>query len=179
MVNSNHKNTLDWASEDGVSHINIEYRAATELGRILDFSHPTGFIHPTYGHFHSMEGFWTWLRSEDRDDRYRHETGVVLRMSRHNRNTVYIENIKDVMIGAMYEKIVQNEGLLKLFKENTLPYDMYFVHKPPTATGPGVLTRHRMSSILLDVIQHVDALIKNDNFPLQSQYVALFPNMAK
>jgi hypothetical protein len=54
---------------DGIDHINIYSRGATEIGRKLSNFSYTPFVLPDHGLFNSVEGFWYWLTR--RDDRLR------------------------------------------------------------------------------------------------------------
>ena len=63
--------------EDGVSHINVWSRGTTDLGRDLsNFAH-TPFVHPRYGPFQSVEGFWYWLSTGQKEIKLRHLWGYL------------------------------------------------------------------------------------------------------
>ena len=48
---------------DGIDHINTYSKGKTELGKLLtNFAH-TPFVHPKYGEFQSVEGFWYFKKT--------------------------------------------------------------------------------------------------------------------
>lgn len=50
-------------STDGFDHIRIHPSAETALGRLLCNAAHLPLIHPIYGEFACMEGYWQWLRT--------------------------------------------------------------------------------------------------------------------
>lgn len=48
-------------TEDGFIHINIWTKAQTPLGRGLTNLANIPLIHPRYGYFSNMEGYWYWV----------------------------------------------------------------------------------------------------------------------
>ncbi len=115
---------------DGVDHINIWNKGKTELGRFLNQTSRSDFVHPEYGPFHSVMGFWHWIKSYDRDDNYRYLSGGRIKKyatENPGGETFFIKDYQEVLLAANYEKIMQKEEMKKLFVESTLPFDHYYL----------------------------------------------------
>jgi hypothetical protein len=50
-------------NNDGIDHINIYSRSGCQLGFFLSHFSKTPFVHPDYGNFESMEGFWYFAKT--------------------------------------------------------------------------------------------------------------------
>lgn len=147
-------NLADWPDmhqwmEDGEDHICIERKARTELGRYLcmdngDFP----FTSRYFGRFNSLEGFWLYVTCPDfgRREHLRTVSGVALQNIRRDAMTVMVKinNLRAIMMQAMYDRIVQNESLRALFIENKLPFDMYRVDEE---TGRRMRAPHMMHMV--------------------------------
>jgi hypothetical protein len=116
--------------QDGKTHINISSAGATELGRELTHFAYTPFIHPIYGHFKTMEGFWHYIKSEDPDDAFRSMTGGKAKAYAKTKRTVKRPNFIDIIKEANFYKIEQTLGLKDLMVESTLPFEYYYLYGP-------------------------------------------------
>jgi hypothetical protein len=116
--------------KDGVDHINIWAKGETELGRLLAHFTRSHFVHPYFGPFNSMEGFWYYIKSEEQDDELRRLSGLEAKNYGRQMTDRWIENFFDIIIAANYHKIDQNDKLRELFVSSTLPFDMYYLHGP-------------------------------------------------
>ncbi len=118
-------------ADDGITHINVHpVHGATDLGRTLSTFAYTPFSHPYYGKFNCLEGFWHFIRNEERDDKLRYVShNKALELGKKGKVSDYPEFREDV-IGAMYQKIIQDPALLKEFCESELPFDMYYIYGP-------------------------------------------------
>jgi hypothetical protein len=114
---------------DGLDHINVWYRGETDLGKALDQLADTPFIHPVYGNFGSIEGFWHWLRSATRDDRVRHMSGMKARNFGAKLRTQWVKDFRCEMMKATWLKIKQYPPLENAIKDSTLPFDLYTFHE--------------------------------------------------
>lgn len=111
---------------DGSDHINIASTGATELGRLLTHFAYTPFIHPIYGPFKTMEGFWHYIKSEERDDAFRAMTGGKAKAYAKGKKTVKRPNFIAIIKEANFHKIEQTEGLKELLVASTLPFKYYY-----------------------------------------------------
>jgi hypothetical protein len=113
---------------DGVNHINIWAHGKTELGKLLaHFSH-TPFKHPYFGPFNSMEGFWYYIKTEERDDALRRLSGKRAKDLGKQYERKYIKNFHEIIITANFYKIEQNPRIKELMIESTLPFQYYYLY---------------------------------------------------
>lgn len=112
---------------DSVTHINIWYRADTELGRLLSHFSYSPFVHPYYGPFNSMEGFWFYIRSIERDDKLRNLYGAKAKEYGRTLTCQWCPNFREIINIANFYKIEQNEHLKKLVLASTLPFKSYYL----------------------------------------------------
>lgn len=114
---------------DGIDHINIHSRGNSYLGKALSHFAHDPFVHPHYGPFYSMEGFWYFTRTafnEKIANRMRYLSGYRAKQKGCELPYVRVEHFEDVIMAANYQKIIQNETLRKAFIESTLPFDHYY-----------------------------------------------------
>lgn len=114
---------------DGVDHINIWEHGDTELGKFLAHGTRNPVDHHVYGRFETIESFWKYIRSEERDDRLRGLSGVPLRKFSDNLTTRRVPNFKIIIMGANYQKIIQHPDMVLKIKESELPFDSYYLKK--------------------------------------------------
>ncbi len=113
-------------NDDGITHINIFSKGNTELGKRLSHFSNAPFIHPYFGPFKCMEGFWYYLRAVKPDDKLRELVGSEAKFYGKNLETRFLNNFQTLIIDANYQKIVQNPDIRKLMIESTLPFDHYY-----------------------------------------------------
>ncbi len=117
-------------AHDGITHINISSNGATQLGRDLTHFAAIPFIHPIYGPFKTMEGFWHYVKGEDTDDNYRTLTASKAKAYAKNRRTVKRPNFINIIKEANFCKIEQNEALKVLMIDSRLPFEYYYLYGP-------------------------------------------------
>lgn len=118
--------------KDGEDHVCIERKARTELGRALCLDNGDyPFTSRYFGRFSSIEGFWLYVTCPNfnRREHLRTAYGLSLQGIRREALTTStkVNNIRAIVMQAMYDRIVQNEKLRTLFIDNTLPFDMYHI----------------------------------------------------
>lgn len=118
---------MNWKA-DGVDHINISRQASTDLGFALNNSSPLDFYHSVFGYFGSMETFWHYIQSKERDDRIRGMKGPVLQnfVSMLTWNTVV--NFRAIIMDSNYQRIKEYDALQDELRNSTLPFDCYTVN---------------------------------------------------
>lgn len=159
--------TADSVSIDGVDHINIYSRGNTELGRQLSHFAHSPFIHPFYGPFESMEGFWYWMRAGNhlrakglQDDKLRYLSGYKAKQYGKNFPIQRYEHFKEDILAANYQKILQHRTLHNLLVESTLPFRHYYMF------GPGnVIVQPRDSNWLVTGFEDIRQALKQDRVP--------------
>lgn len=128
------KQTAKYTPEsDGVDHINVYSNGRTILGRQLSNLAHTPFIHPEYGAFASIEGFWHWAGTGMQHESLRSMHGIAALKKGRTFTKVIIDNFEEIIKSAIEVKI-NTYPLLKLgLIKNKLPLTHYFVFKKPDA----------------------------------------------
>lgn len=122
--------------EDGVDHINIGHAAKTEIGKALNHSSMITLNHSKFGKFSSIQSFWHYIQSEERDDRIRTLTGQMLMKFIKNLTTTRVVNFRAIILDANYQRIIQHDRFLNDLKESELPLDCYFVNESGVRIRP-------------------------------------------
>lgn len=116
---------------DGVDHINLYSRAATELGRKGSHFAYASFEHPEYGKFDSMEGFWYWLRSKYKGtpevERLRTLYGYSAKEHGRKQESEHFEDFHRTINTGNWYKFTQNDDLRQLMIDSHLRFDHYYV----------------------------------------------------
>ena len=146
--------------EDGVDHINVSNQAKTELGQSLAQDVFIPFVHPVYGKFNTITGFWYFISSSNRDERCRTMRSSKLRMLFKGQKLPPVKNFKAIILEAYWLKIIQHEAIKKELMESTLPIDCYFFKE-----GENDRTRPRNHRWLLQGLNEIrNALKKGVDF---------------
>jgi len=122
------RSPMGW-KEDGVDHINIWDRGNTTLGKFLSHNAKTPFTHNIFRKFCSMDSFWKYIQSEERDDRLRVMSGVTLRAFSKQLTMLRINNFKAIILDSEWQKLKQYPDKVKIMRESTLPFDFYYINK--------------------------------------------------
>lgn len=147
--------------EDGVDHINIWDHGKTELGKLLALSTPLNFRHSRFNRFNTIEGFWNYIRSVERDDRLRKFVGKPLRLCISNLTFRHVTNFKAIIMDANWQKIKQYPELAEAVKESTLPFDSYFIYR----RQDGVPERPQFVYWLIEGFNEIRNALKEDREP--------------
>lgn len=113
---------------DGVDHINIFREGKTALGRDLEHGSSLPLKHSIFGKFNTVEGFWYYIQSEERDDRVRQLSGMKLNRFIKQLTTTRVYNFRAIILDANYQRIQQHPQLRNGLIESTLPFDAYSVN---------------------------------------------------
>lgn len=148
--------SVDRWVKDGEDHINIWENGETELGKVLSPSVAISFNHSWFGHFETMEGFWHYIQSEERDDRIRNMTGSALKNFARKLSATRIQHFKALIIEANYQKIKKYKQIVESIKESTLPFDMYYTNTV------GLRIRHNYSVWLCAGFEEIRKALKED-----------------
>lgn len=114
---------------DGVDHINVYSNGRTELGRQLSNLAHMPFVHPRYGKFASVEGFWHWVSTGMEHDILRSLHGLEALRKGRTYPMVMIDNFEEIIKSGIEAKI-NSYPLLKMgLITKKLPLAHYFVFK--------------------------------------------------
>lgn len=115
---------------DGIDHINIYSKGATELGRLLsNFAH-TPFICED-GEFQSVEGYWYWLAvPEEYRETLRNLCGYEAKsFGKKHREIDWVESdiFKSKILSALDCKLSQHKDIQTLLSDSHLPFKHYYI----------------------------------------------------
>ena len=113
--------------EDGDTHINIYSRSRAELGRLLSNFSRTPFIHPEYGQFDSVEGFYFYVSTGCVNEQLRVVSGFHAKSCGVKNPRVPVENFEKVIDSGLRAKIRCNGNIKEALKESVLPLTHYYV----------------------------------------------------
>jgi hypothetical protein len=119
---------MRWAA-DGEDHINVWEHASSPLGKLLAHSSPHSFKHRYFGKFNSMESFWHYIQSEERDDRIRVMHGPTLRAFIKRIKMTKITNFRAIIMDSNWQRIRQHRDWMDRIAASSLPFDCYYISK--------------------------------------------------
>jgi hypothetical protein len=111
---------------DGIDHINIYSKAKTKLGRALSNFSEIGFLHPKYGKFVSMEGYWYWLATGKTENRLRNLSGYAAKELGRKLPRVECDGFEADVKKGLLLRVEQNPVLAEAMKKCTLPFSHYY-----------------------------------------------------
>ena len=150
---------------DGKTHINVYSRGNTELGRMLAHFAFSPFVHPYYGPFNCMEGFWYYIKAKKPDDMLRTLVGHHAKEYGKNLDHIRRPNFKELIVDANFHKVDQNARLRELMAESVLPFDHYYFY------GPGkILIRPKGFEWLVQGFEDIRAMVKAGTKPPPIDY---------
>ena len=155
--------------DDGVTHINIDQSANTSLGRSLSHFYDSPFIHPHFGPFNSMEGFWHYIKTIEADDRLRTLDAPDAHVLGKSLTTRLVKNFYAYINEANFYKIEQNEQIKKWMVESELPFDYYYLF------GTAMLPIRPVSAIpLIEGFTEIRKMLKENRRPPTIDYTQFF-----
>lgn len=167
--NSNEENF----TRDGVTHICIDFGAKTELGRMLShyYEHDS-FIHPVFGSFKCLEGFWRYINCIDnenkRRDEFRTASGKAASKISRDLEKRNVKNFKEIIYAANYHRIILDEKLHEKFIQSTLPFDYYHLFGPAK-----IVSRGKGYQWIITMYEDLRNIIKNGEQPPSPDYSKL------
>lgn len=148
---------------DGVDHINVYSHGATDLGRKLSHFCYSQFLHPYFGPFYSMEGFWYFMRNGKLDDTLRYLYGRKAKVVGRMAPARWYSDFKEDILAANYQKIIQNRDINDLFVASTLPLDHYYKFK--SRAGLEYLINPKDNDWLIDGLQDIRTALQKGEVP--------------
>ncbi len=147
--------------EDGIDHINMADDSVTELGRDLCHTAKIGFEHEHYGWFDSVDNFWYYIRSAERDDRLRTFSGRRLKTFSEHVTQCRIPNFRVMVMEANWQKVIQNDTVANRLRASTLPLDCWFRFR----RKDGIRMRHNVAHWLIAGFEEIRKALKEDRKP--------------
>lgn len=118
---------------DGVTHIRVDNRGQTAVGRELDSQTIAPFVHPYLGQFNTTEGFWFYISMQEPDEQLRmlsgHECRKYIKQlrSQDKFNRVTVENFYEHICNATWLKVISSPELLEMVRVSSLPFRLYYI----------------------------------------------------
>lgn len=122
--------------EDGITHINIYSKGATDLGRWLtNFAH-VPFTHPTYGEFNSIEALWYYASTGFQHEDLRSLSGFNAKQVGKKLPKVEIvtdgtedpSKFASIIKTGIRAKLIGNPKMLGALIDTHLPLAHYYVY---------------------------------------------------
>ena len=115
------------SKEDGITHICISPKAATELGRKLYIGAAMNINHPELGNFKSIIAYWLWLSNNKLDllREIHHESLIASSWVGLSTDIVYRTHVKDFMQYVF----INDTGIFNMLRFSTLPFVSYEIVK--------------------------------------------------
>ena len=115
--------------DDGVTHIDIYSKGKTELGRWLTNFSYSPFNNPEYGKFLSMEGFWYWVSTGMKEERFRTLVGFKAKELGKTMKVVDVgEEFESIIKQGIRQKLISDKAKLRELLECNLPLAHYYVY---------------------------------------------------
>jgi hypothetical protein len=115
-------------ANDGITHINVDSNAAkTGVGRMLSDYPRSPFVHPYYGRFTSMIGYWYYMRNGRQGHELRNLSSWRAKERGIKQAPEFYELFQEDVACGQYQKIIQNPWLLNEVIKSTLPFDTYYI----------------------------------------------------
>lgn len=150
---------MDWI-EDGIDHINVWEDAQTDLGKVLSHNSSISFTHNIFGKFGSMEAFWHYIQSKERDDRIRTMSDETLKYFAKKLTTARIVNFRAIIADTNWQRIKQYSAIIDAMRESVLPFDCYYIN-----SQTGLRTRPSFFKWLTRGFDEARAAIKENREP--------------
>lgn len=112
--------------EDSVTHINIYSQAKTELGVLLSNFTKTPFVHPKYGLFQSMEGYYYFVSTGTIDSLLQSLYGVQAKNYGRTLPRADVPDFEVQMRFGLRLKVDQNKHIKDKLQRTTLPFVHYY-----------------------------------------------------
>ena len=170
---------------DGIDFINIWFKGKTELGQMLSHFYNSPFEHPYFGPFNSMEGFWHFIQTIEKDNelsvpihynKLRSLSGMAAKNYGKSLTWHKVDQFYEIIEAANYYKIEQNTKLYNMFVSSKLPFEMYFIKKSSgDADGQGeIVIKLENYRWLLNSFEKIRIMMQYDERPKIIDYKAIF-----
>ena len=163
--------------EDGVTHINIWDHGKTEIGKLLSHSSELSFKHDVFFNFRTMDCFWHYIRSQERDDHIRDMSPRALKEFSKKLTPVRVVNFRAIIMDANYQKVMQYPVLVSAMMESTVPFECYYTH-----LNSDVRIRPPFASWIMRGFEEIRKAIKFNREPdwgfiTDNRHIGLFGNV--
>ena len=157
--------------EEGLNHINVYSKSQTSLGRALSNFFFSPFIHPVYGKFNTMEGFYCYLLTGNLNEDLRDMKGAEAKA--WGKHAIAIRKIdakfkKEIQEGIAH-KIIQNVYIQKLLlASGNLMIRHYYFYGDPTTDNIRVYDKSKEHSYMLHAIEEIRKNLRDNGLIITS-----------
>ena len=146
---------------DGVDHICIDRKAATELGRALSTGTDINWSHPVLGFFRSLDNLWYFLsvgKPHDALRRLQRREAIEFARSECG-GLAYYPNIEAVFLDSIYRYLKSKKHLVEKLTTCDLPFDIYY-------TNLGGIRSRRVTNLwMIDGYYEIQAALRENREP--------------
>lgn len=149
-----------WES-DGVDHICIDRKAATELGRALSTGTDINWSHPVLGFFRSLDNLWYFLSvGKPHDALRRLQRREAIEFARNEcGGLAYYTNSEAVFLDSIYRYLKSKKHLVEKLTTCDLPFDIYY-------TNLGGIRSRRVTNLwMIDGYYEIQAALRENREP--------------
>ena len=148
---------------EGADHINIYTKSKLRIGRALSNFFHSVFIHPEYGKFQSVEGFYYWILTGQMHDKLKELHGIEAKdFGESKSKLVKIDkNFKEEIQKAIAHKIIQNDYIQRLLIKTELPLTKYYYYGDPLVS-PQVYDLSKKHDYMVHAIEEIRIRLKKD-----------------
>lgn len=146
---------------DGVDHICIDRKAATELGRALSTGADINWSHPVLGFFRSLDNLWYFLSvGKPHDALRRLQRREAIEFARNEcGGLAYYPNIEAVFLDSIYRYLKSKKHLVEKLTTCDLPFDIYY-------TNLGGIRSRRVTNLwMIDGYYEIQAALRENREP--------------
>ena len=146
---------------DGVDHICIDRKAATELGRAISTGTDINWSHPVLGFFRSFDNLWYFLsvgKPHDALRRLQRRDAIEFARSECG-GLAYYPNIEAVFLDSIYRYLKSKKHLVEKLTTCDLPFDIYY-------TNLGGIRSRRVTNLwMIDGYYEIQAALRENREP--------------
>jgi hypothetical protein len=149
--------------EDGITHINIYSKSALPLGRALSNFFASTFIHPKYGKFKSVEGFYYWLLTGKIFNELKELVGYEAKKFGESKEPAIKRDkkFKEEIQEAIGLKIIQNDYIQNLLIKSSLPFAHYYYYGDKDKK-PVVYYKEKEHHYIIEAVEQIRKELKEN-----------------
>ena len=147
---------------EGYDHINIYSKSKLKLGRSLASSFHSVFIHPEYGMFRSIDGFYFWLLTGRLYPELKKLHGYkASEFGKKKHKAIKIDKkFKEEIQAAICYKIMQNQYIQELLIDSELPLTCYYYYGE-AMHEPKVYDQYKKNDYIVHAIEEIRIRLKS------------------
>lgn len=148
---------------EGVDHINVYSKSKLKLGRALSNFFHSVFIHPNYGKFYSVEGFYYYLLTGEVHEELKELHGYEAKKFGESLTKVVKidKHFKERIQEAIAYKIISNDYIQNLLIDSELPLVHYYYYGDPMLE-PKIYDLSKQHDYMIHAIEEIRIRLQKD-----------------